>query len=57
MDGEGFAYRQSFMISPCRVCSVIDEKAGSLYILHSKERGITVFIGYIHVSTCNRVIS
>ena len=57
MDGEGLAYRQSFMISPYRVCSVIDEKASSLYIFHSKERGITVSISYIHVPTYNRVIS
>ena len=57
MGGEGLAYRQSFMILPCRVCSVIDEKASGLYILHSKERGVTVFISNIHVSTCDRVIS
>ena len=57
MDGEGLAYRQSFMISPYRVCPVIEEKASSLYILHSKKRGVAILIGYIHVSTCNRVIS
>jgi hypothetical protein len=57
VDGEGLAYCQSFIILPRGVCSVINEKAGGLYIFYSIERRVTVFIGYIHVTTYNKVIS
>jgi hypothetical protein len=57
MDDMGLAYRQPFVISPHKICAVIDEKAGGFYILDRIERGITVFIGHIDVSTCDSMIS
>lgn len=45
------------MISPRGICSVLNEKAGSLYVFYRKERSVTVFIGHVDVSACDGVIS
>jgi hypothetical protein len=55
MDDKGLAYRQPFVISPQDICAAVNEKAGGFYVFYRIERGITVFIGHVDVSTCNNM--